>query len=88
MVAEDARFDAQSEPIANIDTVLDYCDWMQAVGQGPLAGCEYEIDNSSFDEATSTAMFFSLFTATNGGEGGPIPRQEKVQSRTMFIQLR
>ena len=73
MVAEGARFEAQSEPIADIDTVLGYCDWMQAVGQGPLAGCQYEIINSSFDEATSTAMFFGLFTATNGGEGGPVP---------------
>jgi hypothetical protein len=73
MVAEGASFEAQSEPIADIDTVLGYCDWMQAVGQGPLAGCQYEIVNSSFDEATSTAMFFGLFTATNGGEGGPVP---------------
>lgn len=37
MVADGASFQAQSEPIADIDTVFGYCDWMQAVGQGPLA---------------------------------------------------
>lgn len=79
-VAEGASFEAQSEPISEIKTVLEYCDWMQAVGQGPLAGCQYEIVNSSFDEATNTALFFGIFVATNNGEGGPVPPTGKNTS--------
>ena len=79
-VAEGATFSAQSEPIADITTALDYCDWMQAVGQGPLAGCRYKIISASFDEATSTALFYGLFTATNNGEGGPVAPTGKSTS--------
>lgn len=79
-VADGATFEAQSEPIADITTALDYCDWMQAVGQGPLEGCGYEILSSAFDESTSTALFFGLFSATNNGEGGPVPPTGKSTS--------
>ncbi|MEM7741505.1 MAG: hypothetical protein AAF225_11985 [Pseudomonadota bacterium] len=79
-VANGATFEAQSEPIADITTALDYCDWMQSVGQGPLAGCGYEIFNAAFDEDTSTALFFALFTATNNGEGGPVSPTGKSTS--------
>ena len=72
-VAEGATFEAQCEPIADVKTVLEYCDWMQAIGQGPLQGCEYRIVNSSFDEATSTALFFGVFSGKHVGEGGPVP---------------
>ena len=72
-VADGARFEAQSEPIADVATILDYCDWMQGVGQGPLEGCSYEIVASSFDESTSTALFFGHFSGKHVGEGGPVP---------------
>lgn len=72
-VVDGAEFSAQSEPIADISTVLDYCDWMQGLGQGPLNGCHYEIAASSFDESTSTALFFATFHGTHSGEGGPVP---------------
>ena len=71
-VAEGATFEAQAEPIADISTVLEYCDWMQGVGQGPLQGCGYEIVSSSFDESTSTAMFFGVFMGKHVGDGGPV----------------
>jgi len=71
-VAQDAVFQAQSEPIADIKTVLDYCDWMQGLGEGPLKGCDYEIAASSFDESNSTALFFATFHGTHNAEGGPV----------------
>jgi len=72
-VADGASFEAQSEPIAEISTVLDYCDWMQGLGNGPLAGCSYKVINSSFDASTSTALFFAVFTGKHVGDGGPVP---------------
>lgn len=80
LVADGARFEAQSEPIADVTTVLDYCDWMQGIGQGPLKGCGYKVLNASFDEATSTALFFGVFSATHNSEGGPIPPTGKSTS--------
>lgn len=71
-VAQGATFQAQSEPIADVSTVLDYCDWMQAVGQGPLVGCSYRIVGSAFDESTDTALFFGKFTGKHTGDGGPV----------------
>lgn len=79
-VANGARFEAQSEPIADIETVLDYCDWMQGLGQGPLKGCGYTIITSSFDEDSNTALFFGTFTGKHVGEGGPVDATGKETS--------
>ncbi len=72
LVADGATFEAQCEPIADITSLLDYCDWMKGLGEGPLNGCQYEIINSAFDEATSTGLFFAILHATHTGEGGPV----------------
>lgn len=71
-ISNDASFDAQSEPVADITRLSDYCDWMMNVGKGPLAGCRYELQASCFDEASATALFFAVFHATHSGEGGPV----------------
>jgi len=77
-VVDGASFEAQSEPITDVTTALDYCDWMQGLGQGPLKGCSYEIVTSSFDEESSTALFFGIFTGKHIGEGGPVDATGKV----------
>ena len=71
-VAENASFKAQCEPLTEIDSVEGYCNWMAAVGSGPLKGCSYELHSSSFDEANQTALFFGTFTATHNSDGGPV----------------
>jgi len=85
-VADGATFEAQSEPIAEIRTVLDYCDWMQAVGKGPLAGCHYDLVASSFDEEKNTALFYGVFYATHNGEGGPVePTSKSTASHYVYV---
>ena len=37
-VADGAVFAAQCEPLTEITTVQGYCEWMAAVGNGPLKG--------------------------------------------------
>lgn len=71
-LADGATFEAQSEPLAEITTAAGYCDWMKALGQGPLAGCSYEINASCFDGDSSTALFFATFRGTHRGSGGPV----------------
>ncbi len=72
-VAPGASFSAQSEPLADIDTVQGYTEWMATVGSGPLPGCSYDLHASAWDEATRTALFFATFNGTHTGEGGPVP---------------
>ena len=57
-VADNATFAAQSEPLAEINTIEDYCNWMSGLGSGPLNGCRYELHASAFDEENNTALFF------------------------------
>ena len=38
-VADGAEFSAQCEPLVDIHTVEDYCEWMAGLGKGPLKGC-------------------------------------------------
>lgn len=72
-VANGATFAAQSEPVADIDTVQGYCEWMRGFGTGPVPGCRYEIHAQAYDENSRTALFFATFTGTHTGDGGPVP---------------
>jgi len=84
-VASSARFTAQSEPIAEIDSVQDYCDWMAGLGSTALAGCCYELHSSSFDKNTNTALFFGTFIARHTGEDGPVPPTgKKTESHYVY----
>lgn len=76
-VAEGATFEAQSEPLIDISSLLDYCDWMAGLGSTPLKGCGYKINHSAFDENTSTALVFGTFTGKHVGDGGPVPPTNK-----------
>ena len=83
-VVADAPFEAQSEPLTEIDTVEGYCDWMAGVGSGPLKGCSYTLHASSYDEPSKTAMFFGTFTATHANDGGPVPPTNK-ETNTDYV---
>jgi len=77
-VAGGARFFAQSEPLIDIGTIEEYCEWMAGLGRGPLKGCSYELHCSAYDEANRSAMFFATFRGTHVAEGGPV---ESTQQR-------
>lgn len=84
--AENATFEAQSEPLADINSLEDYCNWMAGVGSGPLQGCSYEIHASAFDETNRTALFFATFKGAHTGEGGPVPATGK-QTRSHYVYV-
>ena len=87
-MADGASFSAQSEPIADITTVEDYCEWMAGVGSGPLAGCGYEINASAYDDVSGTALFYATFSATHGADGGPVPPTNKSTSSHYVYALK
>ena len=76
-VADGASFTAQSEPLAEINTIEAYCDWMAAIGKITAPGASYDLHSASYDEAKRTAVFFATYHARHTGEGGPVPPTNK-----------
>ncbi len=72
-VAPNASFIAQSEPLVDITTVEDYCEWMAGFGNVTAPGSTYDLHTSSYDEDTRTAVFFATFHGKHTGPGGPVP---------------
>ncbi|MCK4961593.1 MAG: nuclear transport factor 2 family protein [Anaerolineales bacterium] len=76
-VADGASFVAQSEPLAEIDSVEAYCEWMAGFASITAPGASYDLHVSCFDDATRTAVFFATYHAKHTGEGGPVPPTQK-----------
>lgn len=85
-VQEGATFEAQCEPLQEIDSVQAYCDWMHAIGSITLAGGTYTLHSSSFDENTQTAMFFATYHGKHTGDGGPVPPTNK-ETHTHYVYV-
>jgi len=47
-VAENAAFDAQSEPLVEVTTVKDYVNWMAGLGTITTPGCSYAFGRSNY----------------------------------------
>ena len=85
-VVEGAPFMAQSEPLVDIATVEDYCNWMVGFGTVTAAGATYDLHTSSYDDATRTAVFFATYHAKHVGEGGPVPPTgQETHSHYVYI---
>lgn len=76
-VADGASFTAQSEPLAEINTIEAYCEWMAGFGKITAPGASYDLHTASYEEATRTAVFVATYHARHTGEGGPVPPTNK-----------
>jgi hypothetical protein len=83
-VADGAAFVVQAEALADVKTVEAYCDWLAGLDKGPLKGNSYTQHSCSYDEANSIALFFSTYTATHSGEGGPVEATGK-QTQSDYV---
>ncbi len=70
---EGATFVAQSEPLADMTQLSEYCDWMFGFGTVTAKGASYTLHTKAWDEDTKMATFFATYHATHVGEGGPVP---------------
>ena len=87
LVAENATFTGQCEPLIAVKTVEDYVGWM--VGFGTIApGCSYQLHAASFDEKNSIALFFATFKATHTGDGGPVAPTNKTTNAEYVYALK
>ena len=86
--ADGATFSAQSEPIAEMSTLEEYCEWMLGLGTVIAPGASYTLHASSYDEASRTALFFATFHGTHTGEGGPVPPTGKSTNSEYVYAVR
>jgi hypothetical protein len=68
-----ASFDAQSEPLVDVKTIEDYANWMHGFGTVTSKGSTYTLHSQSWDDDSSTAIFFATYHAKHVGDGGPVP---------------
>lgn len=78
LVAENATFTGQCEPLMEVKTVEGYVDWVTGLGTITAPDSSYKLHASGFDKEKSTAIFFATFTATHTGDGGPVPPTKKT----------
>jgi predicted ester cyclase len=68
----DATFSAQAEPLAEIETLQQYTDWMKGVLTFVPDG-RYELKSFATDEERQSVCAYGVFYGTHTGEGGPVP---------------
>ncbi|MCK5728210.1 MAG: hypothetical protein KAH08_03210, partial [Methylococcales bacterium] len=85
-VSKGALFNAQCEPLVDINTVEAYCEWVAGFGSVTTPGARYDLHTSSYDESTNTAVFFGTFTGKHTGDGGPVePTQKETNTHYVYI---
>ena len=75
----DATFAAQAEPLAEIQTLADYADWMKGMMAIAPDG-RYELKFFAADPERQSVAGYAVFHATHTGEGGPVPPTGKSTS--------
>jgi len=67
-----ATFAAQAEPLANVNTVAQYCDWMKGLFKFIPDG-RYELVSFATDDKRKNVCAYAVFHGTHSGPGGPMP---------------
>jgi steroid delta-isomerase-like uncharacterized protein len=77
--APNATFSAQAEPLADLQTLEQYTEWMKAI-LTPLPDGRYEVKSFAADEDRQNVTLYAVFSGTHTGEGGPCPPTGKSAS--------
>jgi predicted ester cyclase len=75
----DASFAAQAEPLAEVDTLEGYTEWMKAM-LTVLPDGRYEVKSFATDVERNNVCAYGVYTGTHTGEGGPVPPTGKRTS--------
>ncbi len=67
-----ATFSAQAEPLADLNTVQQYADWMKTLGTF-MSDAHYDLRSLATDEKRNNVCAYGVYSATHTGEGGPCP---------------
>ena len=80
-----ATFSAQAEPLADVKSLQQYCDWMKGLF-GPIPDGRYELVSFATDEQRRNVCAYAVFHGTNTGEGGPVaPTGKTIASDYVYV---
>lgn len=81
----DATFASQAGPLAEIQTLEGYADWMKGLLE-ILPDAAYEIGSFAVDPDRDNVSAYAVFRGTHTGEGGPVPPTgESVESDYVYV---
>ncbi len=81
----DATFSVQAEPLADIENLEQYTDWMKGLLTIMPDG-RYELKSLATDEARQSVCAYGVFSGTHTGEGGPCPPTGKsMQNDYVYV---
>lgn len=80
-----ASFSAQAEPLADVRTLRDYCDWMKGLLTFMPDG-RYELKSFATDQEHNNVSAYAVFFATHTGQGGPCAPTGK-STRTDYVYV-
>ncbi len=81
----DATFSAQAEPLAEIQSLEQYAEWMKGLLTF-MPDAEYEIKSFATDEERNNVSAYAVITGTHTGEGGPVPPTgKKTESDYVYV---
>lgn len=81
----DATFSAQAEPLADIQSLQQYTEWMKGLLTFIPDG-RYELKAFATDEQRQNVCAYGIFSGTHSAEGGPCPPTGKsVQSDYVYV---
>ncbi len=81
----DASFSSQAEPLAEMQTVNEYADWMKGL-LAIIPDGSYEVKAFATDNERGSVSAYGIFSGTHTGEGGPVPPTGKsVRSDYVYV---
>lgn len=75
----DATFAAQAEPLAGVDTLEGYVEWMKGL-LVLIPDGSYVVKSFATDADRNSVCAYGVFSGTHTGEGGPVPPTGKRAS--------
>lgn len=81
----DATFAAQAEPLADVNSLEQYAEWMKGLC-AIMSDAGYEVKSMATDDARHNVCAYGVFSGTHTGEGGPVPPTGKrVSSDYVYV---
>ncbi len=74
-----ASFAAQAEPLADVQTLQQYTEWMKGM-LALLPDGSYAVKSFATDDERNIVCVYAVFSGTHSGEGGPVPATGKSTS--------
>jgi predicted ester cyclase len=74
-----ASFAAQAEPLAGLQTLQQYTEWMKGLLSFVPDG-SYAVKSFAADHERNNVCAYAVFSGTHSGDGGPVPPTGKSTS--------